>query len=191
MKKRTKILLSVLACASLFLGGTLFQAYRNAKLVAYVINEANTQIYLANNEKLRYQIQLCIVSANASVFKYLRTNEERDVVIVPILLDHCDEWLDRLGKNSPDEKTSAMLGQARLFFDGFRESAMSILDRQRQLEELYAGGLTLLAEADKLRKIKKLEEEQSKAVLEFTKFTSTIYLSLIQAAPSSGEMRDQ
>lgn len=187
MTKRTKKLLIILGCVSLFAAGTFFQEFRNRKFVNAVVQQANEQIDLVQFDQLNTQLQMCVMSANGKVFQYLRTNDPRDGATAGLIIEKCDEWLDVLGKNAPNEKTSAHLGQARLFFGGFREAANTIIMRQAQLEELYGDGFNLLADSDKLLKIKELEEEQTKAIPEFNKFTSEIFLSIIQADPFNTE----
>lgn len=187
MGKRTKKLLITLGCVSLFAAGTFFQEFRNRKFVNAVVQQANEQISLMQFDQLNTQLQMCVVSVNGKIFQYLRTNDPQDAAIAGLTIEKCDEWLDVLGKSAPDEKTSALLGQARLFFGGFREAANKIILRQVQLEELYGNGINLFSDTEKLTKIKELEEEQSKAIPEFNKFTSTIFLSIIQANPFNTE----
>jgi hypothetical protein len=175
---------------ALFAAGTFFRGYTDHKFVQGVVAQANEQIFLAQYDTLQSQLQLCIVSANGKVFQYLRTNSPKDAALVSLTLNRCDEWLDVLGKSAPDEKTSAMLGQARLFFNGFRESAKAIVGRQMKLEELYAKGFNLLGDVRDLSQVKKLEEEQSQAIPEFNKFTSAIFLAIVQATPSQPEAEE-
>jgi len=187
MASRTRKLLIVLGCVSLFAFGTFFQEYRNRQFVNAVVWQANEQISLAQYDKLNSQLQLCVISVNGKIFQYLRTTDPQDAAIAGLTIDKCDEWLDYLGKNAPDEKTSAMLGQARLFFDGFRASANKIIIRQIRLEEEYKKGINLFGDVLGLTEVKKLEEEQNKAIPEFNKFTSTIFLSIVLATPSQPE----
>lgn len=184
MEKRTKKLLIVLGCVSLFAFGTFFRGYQDHKFIQSVVVQANEQVFTAEYTILQTQLQMCIIAANGKVFQYLRTNDPQDAAIAALTLDKCDEWLDVIGKKAPDKRTSAMLGEARLFFDGFRDSANSIVMRQTQLDELYGTGMNLLADPERLLQIKKLEEEQSEAIPEFNKFTSHIFLSILEATVS-------
>jgi len=190
MRTRTKRLLITLGCVSLFAAGTFFRGYTDRKFVQGVVAQANEQLFLAQYDKLHTQLQLCVVGANGKIFQYLRTNDPKDAAIAALTIDKCDEWLEMLGKNAPNKQTSAMLGQARLFFDGFRASANALVQRQIQLEELYAAGVGLLGDVPSMHEIAKLEEEQSKAIPEFNKFTSTIFLSIVQAAPYQPEAEE-
>ena len=187
MSTRTKKLLITLGCVSLFAFGSFFQEFRNRKFVNAVVQQAHEQITLVQFDQLNTQLQMCVMSANGKIFQYLRTNEPADAALAGLIMEKCDEWLDVLGKNAPNEKTSAFLGQARLFFGGFREAANNIILRQTQLEELYGNGMNLIADPEKLIRIKKLEEEQSKSLPEFNKFTSAIFLSIIQVDPFNTE----
>jgi len=187
MGKRTKKLLITLGCVSLFAAGNFFRGYQDHKIIQGIVAQANEQIFLFRYDSLHTRLQMCIIAANGKIFQYLRTNDPQDAAIAGLTIDKCDEWLDTLGTNAPDEKTSTMLGQARLFFDGFRKSASAIISRQVELEELYGTGLNLFSDAEKLIKIKKLEEEQNKDIPEFNKFTSRIFLSILQGSPSQPE----
>ena len=183
MGKRTKKLLITLSCVSLFASGSLLQEFINHKFVNKVIQQTNEQVASMKFDQLNTQLQMCVMSANGKVFQYLHTNDPRDAAIVDLTIEKCNEWLDTLGKNAPDKKTSILLGEARLFFGGFREAAHNIILRQSQLAELYGEDLTSLANIEYLVKIKKLEEEQHKAIPDFNKFTGKIFLSILQAGP--------
>lgn len=187
MSTRTKKLLIALGCVSFFAFGTFFQGYQDHKFIREVVAKTNEQIFLAQYDKMHTKLQMCIVAANGKVFQYLRTNDPRDAATASLMIDKCDEWLETLGRNAPNERVSRMLGEARLFFDGFRESAKDIIARQLRLEEEYNKGINLFGDAGGLTEIKKLEEKQNKAIPEFNKFTSTIFLSIVRGTPPQPE----
>lgn len=190
MGKRTKKLLITLGCVSLFAAGTFFRGYQDYRFVQDVVVQANEQIALLQYDKLTTRLQLCIVAVHGKVFQFLRTNDPGDAAIAALTIDQCDQWLDVAGKNAPNEKSSVLLGEARLFFDGFRASANKIIERQLRLEEYYSKGLDLFSDAKSLTQIKVLEEEQNKAIPEFNKFSSRIFLSVVQIDPFHSEAEE-
>lgn len=77
----------------------------------------------------------------------------------------CNEFLDHLGEAAQDEETSRVLGEARVFFDGYTKTLNEILARQIKLLLLY-GDFT----ADKMEEARELEIQQTHQMAEAQKF---------------------
>lgn len=119
----------------------------------------------------------CVYAADSLSMHFLYREDVGTLLIAHRMLDGCESLLDQLGASVQDEETSAILGEAKLFYDGYRTTMSEILSRQVQLGTLYnaIGGM-----AD-LRKAEALEEQQQRQVHESQEFVNRLNALLLQA----------
>jgi len=107
----------------------------------------------------------CLFAIDSDTMHLVRGLSGQNVRRLAWRITKCDELLDRLGETAQDEETSRVLGEARVFFDGYAKTLNEILTRQIKLTLLY-GDFT----ADKMEEARELETQQTNHMAEAQTF---------------------
>jgi len=110
----------------------------------------------------------CLFAIDSDTMHLVRDLNGQNVRRLAWRITKCDELLDRLGENAQDEETSRVLGEARLFFDGYAKTLNEILARQIKLALLYSSDFTFTP--DKMEEAQKLETQQTNQMAEAQTF---------------------
>ncbi len=118
----------------------------------------------------------CIFAIDSNSLRMVRRLDPKTADKTAWRIEQCDKILARLGALEQDEDTSRILGEAKLFYDGYTETLSEILATQIQLETLY-NEFSFGA----LDRVRELEELQNKQIHESKKFLERLELLIGRA----------
>jgi hypothetical protein len=121
----------------------------------------------------------CLFAVDSNMLRTVRHLDQLNIERLVWRLGQCDAFLDRLGKTALDDETSGILGEVRLFYDGYYQDLQEIVDRQIELKELYNN--FSIEDTEKIRRTKELEEQQAGQIQESAKFLDRLELLIIRA----------
>jgi hypothetical protein len=89
-------------------------------------------------------------------------------------VNKCDSFLENLGTTELDEEISGVLGEIKLFLNGYQTTLKEIMGRQIMLEALYADLTT--GDIEVLLEVEALEDLQTEQLQETMRFLDRIQL---------------
>lgn len=118
----------------------------------------------------------CIYSVDSLSMRFLQQHDVGILMGAYRMLSRCEKLFDDLGKSVQDKDTRFTLGEAKFFYDSYKQTMTEILARQVKLDTVYfaLGGMTDLREAEKL------EAQQQQQVRESQQFVNRLNKLLLR-----------
>jgi hypothetical protein len=124
-------------------------------------------------------LRMCFFSLETDMLRNVQEWSEQRVQRLMWRHSLCNEYLDLLGSSWLDEETSYILGEMRLFFDGYITTIREISRRQLKLEIAY---LVLSVNDPKdVKVVQETETEQLVQLRESEKFLDRLLLLIGEA----------
>jgi len=169
---------------------TLYRLRRIFVLLLVALLGMGAGYYLENQhwedvaQKEEYTILLtstyaCALDEDATVMHFVRIPSVDDLVYFRKLSQRCDNLLETTAKFVQNADAGTALGETKLFMEGYQTKALSILSRQVLLEKGYSTAAQM--DIQNLTKLKELEEEQLKEIIDLYKMKLEIENDLAAA----------
>ncbi len=163
MLKYFLVLLSALLIVGAFRGGLEVGERAWSEKVAV----AEKQVQLSN-------LRGCVFAIDSDTLHFVRSVDSSNLKRLFWRINKCDSFLENLGTTELDEEVSRVLGEIKLFLNGYQATLREILGRQLMLEALYAD-LTAGDIGHPLQ-VQELEDLQTEQLQEAMRFLDRIQL---------------
>jgi len=163
MLKYFLVLLSALLIVGAFRGGLEVGERAWAEKVAV----AERQIQLSN-------LRGCVFAIDSDTLHFVRTPDVLNLRRLLWRVGACDSFLETLGTTELDAEISGVLGEIKLFLNGYQTTLKEIIGRQIMLEALYADLTT--GDIEVLLEVEELEDLQTEQLQESMRFLDRIQL---------------
>ena len=158
-----------------FLVGILtIGAYRTGEEVSEKVWANTVEVALEHGQLS--DLSGCLFAIDSDTMHLVRAFDADAARRLAWRMSRCDDLLEALGQVPQDEETGRVLGEARIFFNGYQETLNDILELQLKLEVLYADFST-----DKVEEIGRLELQQNKQLRDAQKFLDRMQSLIIRA----------
>ena len=146
------------------------------------VKEQSLRTQMIANERQMYLSSVlgCAYAAGTRTLLFVNNPEVDHIMAAHQTIANCEQQLDIVGRKLNDnDKTDEALAEAKLFFDGYRETLKEIITRRVKLIALYEQFPT--DDALLIREVVELEMEQSEQLEEANKFLNRISQLIIVA----------
>jgi hypothetical protein len=163
MLKYFLVLLSALLIVGAFRGGLEVGERAWSEKVAV----AERQVQLSH-------LRGCVFAIDSDTLHFVRTPDVINLRRLLWRVNKCDSFLENLGTTELDEEISGVLGEIKLFLNGYQTTLKEIMGRQIMLEALYADLTT--GDIEVLLEVEALEDLQTEQLQETMRFLDRIQL---------------
>jgi hypothetical protein len=119
----------------------------------------------------------CLFAVDSTAIRLVRILNAEGLQKVAWRVAQCDGFLETLGTTGEDEEIGRILGEARLFYDGYSVTLNEIIGRQIQLETLY----NAFGSVEKMRKAQELEAQQTRQIHEAQQFLDRLEMLIVRS----------
>jgi hypothetical protein len=139
------------------------------------------------NTSLKYgqlsDVRGCLFASDSQAMRVIRDINPKDVRNLIWRLEQCERFLVTLGNDEQDEEVGSVLGEARLFYDGYIETLNEIIVSQIKLNALYANAQDATLEQRQRIEIEleRLVIQQENQIKESKKFIERLELLIVRA----------
>lgn len=142
-------------------------------------NKWENRVVEATKHKYLSNLHGCLFTIDSTTLRLIRNLNPETTQQNAWRVGQCDKFLEFLGRRELDEDTSRILGEARLFYDGYKQTLREIFATQIQLETLYT---TMgLGDTEKMVEAQELEDRQTEQIEETKKFLERLEMLIIRA----------